>query len=248
MLLQNLLISQLVTSRRPFTTTIITCAWASDHAYSYAGPTTYLGMDPTRLTPSASGTGGGGNGGAASQKTLTAEEKNQCPYGDTRWPPGNVSISKPLHLLSDKDEEPIFYHLLHENNSPQVEFWKGPVKAQATAAYAEKGLALPISKEGKSKKEYKKAKERALEDEAPTAKTEIEQARNTKMLKELSSGPRGTLWQLDEEHLHVWRCIEVVQKVHGAVSLSAERLEIFSMFGVGLKRIDGDMLMVSQKA
>jgi hypothetical protein len=40
----------------------------------------------------------------------------------------------------------------------------------------------------------------------------------------------------------------VVQKVRGAVSLSAERREIFSMFGVGLKRIDGDMLMVSQKA
>jgi len=205
-------------------------------------------MDPTRLAPPVTGTGGGGGGGTASQKTLTAEEKNQCPYGDTRWPPSNVSISKPLHLLSDKGEEPIFYHLLHENNSPQVEFWKGPVKAQATAAYAEKGLALPISKEGKSKKEFKIAKERALEDEAPKAETEIVQARNTNMLKELSNGPRGTLWQLDEEHLHVWRCIEVVQKVHGAVSFSAERREIFSMFGVGLKRIDGDMLMVSQKA
>ncbi|KAI4691249.1 uncharacterized protein J4E84_003540 [Alternaria hordeiaustralica] len=205
-------------------------------------------MDPTRLTPPASGTGGGGNGGAASQKTLTAEEKNRCPYGDTRWPPANISISKPLHLLSDESEEPIYYHLIHENNSPQVEFWKGPVKAQAIAAYAEKGLALPISKEGMSKKEIKAVKERALEDEAPRAKTEIEQARDTKMLKDLSSGPRGTLWQLDEEHLHVWRCIEVVQKVHGAVSLSAERREIFSMFGVGLKRIDGDMLLVSQEA
>lgn len=205
-------------------------------------------MNPTRLARPVSGTGGGGNGGTASQKTLTAEEKNQCPYGDTRWPPANVSISKPLHLLSDKGEESIYHHLLHENNSPQVEFWKGPMKAQATAAYAEKGLALLISKEGKSKKELKAAKERALEDEAPEAKTEIEQARNTKMLKELSCGPRGTIWQLDEEHLHVWRCIEVVQKVHGAVSLSAERREIFSMFGVGLKRIDGDMLIVSQKA
>ena len=122
------------------------------------------------------------------------------------------------------------------------------MKAQATAAYAEKGLALPVSKEGKSKKDVRAAKERALEDEAPKAETEIVQARNTSMLKDLSSGPRGTLWQLDEEHLHVWRCIEVVQKVHGAVSLSAERREIFSMFGVGLKRIDGDMLMVSQKA
>ncbi|KAI4941154.1 hypothetical protein J4E91_010945 [Alternaria rosae] len=148
-------------------------------------------------------TGGGGNGVTASQKTLTAEEKNQCPYGDTRWPSANASIFKPLHLLSDEGEEPIYYHLLHENNNPQVEFWKGTVKAQATAAYAEKGLALQILKEGKSKKEFKAAKERALEDDAPKATMEIRQARDTKMLRELSSGPRGTIWQLDEEHLHV---------------------------------------------
>jgi hypothetical protein len=39
----------------------------------------------------------------------------------------------------------------------------------------------------------------------------------------------------------------VIQKVHRAVSLSADRREIFSMFGVGLKGIDGDMLLVSQR-
>jgi hypothetical protein len=182
------------------------------------------------------------------QKILTAEEKKQCPSGDTRWPPPDVSISKPLHLLNDKGENPIYYHLIYENNSPQVDFWKGPLKAQATAAYAAKGLASTISKEGMSKKEIKAAKEKALENEAPRAKMGILQAKNTKMLKELSSGPRGTIWQLDDQHLHVWRCIEVVQKVSGAVSLSADRREIFSMFGVGLKGIKGDMLLVSQKA
>ena len=60
------------------------------------------------------------------------------------------------------------------------------MKAQATAAYVEKGLALSISKEGKSKKEMKAVKAKALEEEAPKAKMEVLQARNTKMLKELS--------------------------------------------------------------
>ena len=40
----------------------------------------------------------------------------------------------------------------------------------------------------------------------------------------------------------------MVQKVTGVVSLSADRRETFSMFGVGLKSINGDMLLVSQKA
>ncbi|CAG5188077.1 uncharacterized protein ALTATR162_LOCUS11862 [Alternaria atra] len=204
------------------------------------------GIDPTRLAPLEPDSGG--NDTTLGQKSLTKEEKCQCPSGDTRWPPPNVSMSKPLHLLSDKGEKPIYYHLIHENSSPQVDFWKGPLKAQATAAYAKKGLALQISKEGKSKKELKAAKEKAFENEALKAKMEIMQARNTKMLKELSNGPRGTIWQLDDEHLHVWRCIEVVQKVNGAVSLSAERREIFYMFGGGLKGIDGDMLLVSQEA
>jgi hypothetical protein len=128
--------------------------------------------------------------------------------------------------LNDKGENPIYYHLIYENNSPQVDFWKGPLKAQAAAAYAAKGLASTISKEGMSRREIKAAKEKALKN----------------------SGPRGTIWQLDDQHLHVWRCIEVVQKVSGAVSLSADRREIFSMFGVGLKGIKGDMLLVSQKA
>ncbi|RYN85324.1 hypothetical protein AA0120_g8695 [Alternaria tenuissima] len=204
------------------------------------------GLDPTRLTSPEPGSSG--NGTNSGQKTLTAEEKDQCPFGDTRWPPPNVSISKPLHLLSEKSEKPIYYHLVYENSSPQADFWKGPLKAQATAAYAEKGLALSISKEGKSKKEMKAAKQKALEEEAPKAKMEILQAKNTKMLKELSGGPRGTIWQLDEGHLHIWRCIKVVQKVTGAVSLSADWREIFSMFGVGLKSTNGDMLLVSQKA
>ncbi|CAN9388001.1 unnamed protein product [Alternaria alternata] len=188
-------------------------------------------IDPTRLTPPELGGSGSGNSADLGQKTLSTEEKDQCPFSDTRWPPPNVSISKPLHL-----------------DSPQADFWKGPLKARATAAYAEKGLALSISKEGKSKKDMKVAKQKALEEEAPKAKMEILQAKNTKMLKELSSGPRGTIWQLDEGHLHIWRCIEVVQNVTGAVSLSADLREIFSIFGVGLKSINGDMLLVSQKA
>ena len=205
-------------------------------------------IDPTRLTPPELGGSGSGNSADLGPKTLSTEEKEQCPFGDTRWPPPNVSISKPLHLLSEKGEKPIYYHLVYENSSPQADSWKGPSKAQATAAYAEKGLALSISKEGKSEKEMKAAKQKALEEEAPKAKMEILQAKNTKMLKELSSGPRGTIWQLDEGHLHIWRCIEVVQKVTGAVSLSADLREIFSIFGVGLKSINGDMLLVSQKA
>jgi hypothetical protein len=127
----------------------------------------------------------GDGGTTTSQKALTAEEKNQCPFGDTRWPPPNMSMSKPLHLLSDKGDKPIYYHLIYENNSPQVDFWKGSLRAQATSAYAEKGLAFPISKEGKNKKEFKAAKKKALEDEAPKAEMEILQARNTMMLKEL---------------------------------------------------------------
>jgi hypothetical protein len=134
-------------------------------------------IDPTRLTSpdpdGGSSRSSSGNGIDSSQKILTPEEKDQCPFGDTRWPPPNVSISKPLHLLSEKGEKPIYYHLVYDNSSPQADFWKGPLKAQATAAYAEKGLAMSISKEGKSKKEMKAAKQEALEEEAPKAKMEI---------------------------------------------------------------------------
>ena len=134
-------------------------------------------IDPTRLTSpdpdGGSSRSSSGNGIDSSQKILTPEEKDQCPFGDTRWPPPNVSISKPLHLLSEKGEKPIYYHLVYENSSPQADFWKRPLKAQATAAYAEKGLAMSISKEGKSKKEMKAAKQEALEEEAPKAKMEI---------------------------------------------------------------------------
>ncbi|KAG9195929.1 hypothetical protein G6011_01050 [Alternaria panax] len=219
---------------------------APEPAFTSARAHIPQGIDPTQLAPPEPDSGG--NGTTTGQRALTPEEKDQCPFGDTRWPPPNVSMSKPLHLLSDKGEKPIYYHLIYENSNPRVDFWKGPLKAQATAAYAEKGLVLSTSKEGKRRKEVKAAKQKALEEEAPKAKMEILQARNTKMLKALSSGPRGTIWQLDEQHLHVWRCIEVVQKVAGAVSLSADRRELFSMFGVGLKGIKGDMLLVSQKA
>jgi hypothetical protein len=119
-------------------------------------------IDPTRLTPPELGGSGSGNSADLGQKTLSTEEKDQCPFGDTRWPPPNVSISKPLHLLGLKGEKPIYYHLVYENSSPQADFWKGPLKAQATTTYAEKGLALSISKEGKSKKEMKAANRKRL--------------------------------------------------------------------------------------
>jgi hypothetical protein len=147
-----------------------------------------------------------------------------------------------------EDGKAIYYYLIYENEAPEVALsWRDPMKSKATAAYAEKGLMLQLSKEGRSRKEIKVEKQKALEDEVPQAKMVIVNANNTKMLKELSAGARGTIWQLDVEHLHVWRCIEVVQKVHGAVSLGPDRREVFSMFGAGLKSIKGDMLLVSQR-
>lgn len=179
---------------------------------------------------------------------MTTEEKNSCPFGDTRWPPPNASISRPLNLLIGKGEKVLYYHLTYENDAPEVALsWRDPMRSKATAAYAEKGLVVEVSKEGKSKKEIKIEKQKALEEEIPKAKLAVINAKNTRMLTELSTGPRGTIWQLDEEHLHVWRCIEVVQKVHGVVGLGPDRREVFSMFGVGLKSIKDDLLLVSQR-
>jgi hypothetical protein len=71
----------------------------------------------------------GGSGTTLGQKVLTSEKKDQCLFGDTRWPPPNVSISMPLHMLGDKGEKPIYYHLMYEDSSPQVDFRKGSSKA-----------------------------------------------------------------------------------------------------------------------
>jgi hypothetical protein len=139
--------------------------------------------------------------------------------------------------------------LIYENDAPQVTYWKAETKSKATAAYAEKGLtSAPVSKEGKTKEQFKKEKEEAKQQESPRARTAIIHAKNTGVLHEISKGPRGTIWQLDEEHLHIWKCIEVVQKAasHKAVNMGTSH-EKFEMFGVGLKGIKGDLLLVSQK-
>jgi hypothetical protein len=178
------------------------------------------------------------------------EEKNECPLDDTRWPPPGTNIAKPLHLLlGDKGEKCIYYNLIYENDAPQVTYWKAETKSKATAAYAEMGLPpAPVSKEGKTKEQFKKEREEAKQQESPRARTAVMHARSTSMLCDISKGLRGTIWQLDKQHLYVWKCIEVVQKAasHKAVNMGTAH-EKFEMFGVGLKGINGDLLLVSQK-
>ncbi|KAF1942091.1 hypothetical protein EJ02DRAFT_183803 [Clathrospora elynae] len=199
---------------------------------------------PVHLPP----TGGTGDG-----RALAAEERNKCPHEDTRWPPPNSSIPKPLHLLlGDKPDKLIYYHLIHENDASQAKDWRGEIKSKALAAYASKGLAVPpVSKDGKTKDQLKKVKEAAKLQEVGTAKSAIMSVSMARMLmKEISMGPRGMIWQLDGEHLHVWKCIEVVQKAVPSKAVNMEpslgKLK-FEVFGVGLKGIKGDLLMVSQR-
>jgi hypothetical protein len=59
-----------------------------------------------------------------------------------------------------------------------------------------------------------------------------------------SKGPRGTIWRLHQHHLHVWKAIEVVQKVRGYVYFD-EGSVVFEIFGVRRKVHDGDMLIIS---
>jgi hypothetical protein len=165
---------------------------------------------------------------------LTEEDKTACPHGDMRWPPPNGSYSNPLHLLLDaKGEKRIYYDLIYKNRAPEVSFRKQEIKSKAQHNYQQKQSARNNA---------------TGEEEKSAMRLAIFQAQNSRNLKKVSVGPRGTIWLLDEEHVDVWKCIEMVQKSspHQAVNLGLEGWQKFELFGVGLKGNKDDVLLVSQ--
>jgi hypothetical protein len=192
---------------------------------------------------------------ASNEDAIPPEEKSQYPHSDTRWPLPHTSTPYLLRLdpdSSSSETRPIVYNLIYQNSDPSAELvWKGEIVSEATAAYAEKGIAGPTQavlgdKAGKTKAEIRREREKALEEEAGPALMSILHAKNTAKLEEVSKGPRGTIWNLHSWHLHVWRAIEVVQKARGSVRLGEERL-VFEVFGVRRKKREKNMLLVSTK-
>ena len=89
-------------------------------------------------------------------------------------------------------------------------------------------IAVLRDKDGKNKAERRREKEKTLEEEAGPALISIRHAKNTGKLYEVSKEPRDT--NLHSWHLHVWRAIEVVQRVRGSVRLGEGRM-VFEVFG-----------------
>ncbi|KAF1851036.1 uncharacterized protein K460DRAFT_361786 [Cucurbitaria berberidis CBS 394.84] len=174
-----------------------------------------------------------------------------CPEGDTRWPPPESSYPRPLHLLLDeKREKRIYYHLIYKNSAPEANHWKQEIKSKAGLFYNQKFPPPPsIKKEGKTAHQIQQEKEQAEIENKGRARGAIIAAKMQRKLREISSGPRGTIWILEEENAELWSCIEFVQKAsppHYAVNLGATT-ERFEIFGLGLKGERDHILLMSQK-
>lgn len=187
---------------------------------------------------------------AATSKTMVDAEKAACPHGDTRWPPPKTSHSKPLQLLlDDKGSRRIYYHLIHKNLAPESKFWKKEIQSKAQSSFARKFPPEERSDtSGKSPKELQDAKEEADFEAMGRLRNTIITAKLQKKLREVSTGPRGTIWLLEEESVETWRCIEVLQKgdPNKAVRIGAVS-ERFEILGVGLKVEKDHVLLLSQK-
>ncbi|KAF2128596.1 hypothetical protein P153DRAFT_293105 [Dothidotthia symphoricarpi CBS 119687] len=155
----------------------------------------------------------------------TDAEKNACPHGDVRWPPpGEYPDALQLFYEEKGDRKRIFYNLIHDNSTSKAKQWETQVTTTAKAAQEKnKGMHPRM---------------------VVTAAFNQKQA-----VKQISSGPRGTLWLLGEGHEHIWECLKVLQDQAeaGTVRISADNDQRFRLFGVGVKGIKGDILLVSEK-
>ncbi|KAH9872860.1 hypothetical protein J1614_005254 [Plenodomus biglobosus] len=187
---------------------------------------------------------------AATSKRMVDEEKAACPHGDTRWPPPKTSHSKPLQLLlNDKGSQRIYYHLIHKNLAPDSKFWKKEIQSKAQSFFARKFAPEERSDTSdKSSQELQDVKEQADFEEKGRLRNAIITAQLQKKMRVVSTGPRGTIWLLEEESVETWRCIEVLQKgdPNKAVSIGAVS-ERFEIFGVGLKGEKDHVLLLGQK-
>jgi hypothetical protein len=156
------------------------------------------------------------------KKRLTEQEKSQCPFGDTRWPPPG-EYSTPLHLSYTEQgvKKRIYYHLIYENIAFEAINWCKEVDAKATECL-----------------------DRIPKEQPPTVT--IMNALYASTLRVVSEGKRGKIWLLDEGSEQVWSTLQSMQEERGAVRIFSE-WEEFKCFGAGLKGNKGDVLLVSWK-
>ena len=136
--------------------------------------------------------------GGGEPKKITADEQRACPNGDTRWPPPKSSHPKHLQLLLDeKGEKRIYYHLIHKNSAPEAKIWKSEIKSKAEFYYNQNFPPPPaVNKEGKSAQHIQQEKEQAEIENKGRARGAIIRAKMQRKLREMSFGPRGTIWIL----------------------------------------------------
>ncbi|KAF2637888.1 hypothetical protein P280DRAFT_552021 [Massarina eburnea CBS 473.64] len=147
--------------------------------------------------------------------TLTPELLKAHPKGDTRFPPPHISSSTPRKLTTD-DGRRLFYTLLYQN-------------ACADAKEMEKSLV----------DEAKKNRKLMSKDENP--KMKCIQAFQSKKLELVSTGPRGKIWRVDDTAMDVVGCLLDME----SVQLGAGIRERFELFGIGMKEIYEDILLIS---
>ncbi|KAI8940723.1 hypothetical protein NX059_001989 [Plenodomus lindquistii] len=183
------------------------------------------------------------------RKTLTDAEKSACPKGDTRWPPPKTPHAKPLQLLlDDKGSARIYYHLIHKNPAPEAKFWKKEILSKAQAFFAQNFPPRePVDIANQSAQQVQEAQEQAAFEEQGRLRNAIMTAKLQRRLRQVSTGPRGTIWLLEEESVEVWKCIEVLQKGDSDKCVRIQGVgERFEIFGVGLKAEKDHVLLVSQ--
>ncbi|CBY00900.1 predicted protein [Plenodomus lingam JN3] len=186
---------------------------------------------------------------AAASRGVTDAEKAACSQCDIRWPPPKSAHPKPLQLLlDDRDPRRIYYHLIHENLAPESKFSKKEIQSKAQSFFTQKfppPEASPIP--GKSPQDLQEAEKQADFEEKGRLRKAIITTKLQKKMREVSTGPRGSIWLLEEESVEVWRCIEVLQKgdLKKAVRIGP-MVERFEIFGVGLKGEKDHVLLLSQ--
>lgn len=184
------------------------------------------------------------------EKGITEVEKAACPLGDTRWPPPNTIHTKPLQLLlDDKGEKRIYYHLIHNNDASEARFWEKEIQAKASSSFAAKfPAAHPTDTSHMSASAIQQANEQVAFEEKGKLRNAIVAAKLQKKMREVSHGPRGTLWLLEEEIIEVWKCIENLQMgtTDKVVRIGAV-VEKYAIFGVGLKAEKDHVLLLGQK-
>ncbi|KAF2865038.1 hypothetical protein BDV95DRAFT_612999 [Massariosphaeria phaeospora] len=157
--------------------------------------------------------------GPASPSASNAQSPPPRAGGDNRFPPPGTACPKPIVLRSSDRSTRYWYHLVHHNAAPESKQWEKEAVARAKAARkARPGQHPP-------------------QDQVCMAVKMV-----PFKMKEVSDGPRGKVYLLDEQDAQVMGCL--LELEGGVVPGLKERM---CLLGVGLKEVKGDFLVLAER-